>query len=246
MKAQVVSLTTEEVLSISPDIRSKFRDVVTPKRVPAEAKLQATVEDAEDEEEVVTSGAKALLNQRGVYVVKDPFECYMGAIPSEFLTVAKESLSLRAIICRIDNKVDVECVVDPGSQIVAMSEEVCHTLHIAYDPTVRLNMVSANGTQDLTLGLARNVPFSIGNITLYMQAHVVRNASYDVLLGRPFDVLTQSTVKNYSNEDQTITIRCPNSEMVATIPTIRRSGVPKFRCNHGRPDEAEGFRTSRI
>ena len=103
-----------------------------------------------------------------------------------------------------------------------MSEEVCHELSLAYDPVVRLNMQLANGTTDWFLGLARNVPFAIGSITLYMQVHIIRSPAYDVLLGRPFDILTESIVKNYSNEEQTITITDPNSGQRYTIPTFPR------------------------
>ncbi|CDO74854.1 hypothetical protein BN946_scf185004.g4 [Trametes cinnabarina] len=39
----------------------------------------------------------------------------------------------------------------------------------------------------------------------------------------PFDVLTKSVIKNFNNEDQTITISCPNTGQVATIPTIKRT-----------------------
>ncbi|KAI0323141.1 hypothetical protein GY45DRAFT_1265076, partial [Cubamyces sp. BRFM 1775] len=132
------------------------------------------------------------------------------------------------IVGLVDNKEYVEAIVDPGCMIIAMSEHVCHALSLAYDPSIRLNMVSANGETDKSLGLVRNVPFRIADIVLYLQVHVIRNAAYDILLGRPFDVLTKSVVKNFENEDQTITIQCPNTGQVATIPTMPR-GRARFR-----------------
>jgi hypothetical protein len=121
----------------------------------------------------------------------------------------------------------VEAILDPGCQIVAMSEDVCHELALPYDPTIVLHMQSANGTVDPSLGLARNVPFLVGDLTLYMQVHVIRNPAYDILLGRPFDVLTESVVRNFRNEDQTITIHDPNSDRVVTLPTTSR-GPPRI------------------
>ena len=138
------------------------------------------------------------------------------------LIVAKESSALRAIIPLINNHLKVESILDPGCQIIAMSEDVCHELSLPYDPTIILHMQSANGTIDPSLGLARNVPFLIGPLTFYMQVHVIRNPAYDILLGRPFDVLTESVVRNFRNEDQTITLHDPNSMRVATIPTVCR------------------------
>ena len=60
----------------------------------------------------------------------------------------------------------------------------------------------------------------LGEITFYVQFHVIRNPVYDILLGRLFEVLLESIVCNYKNEDQTITIHDPNSRRTATIPTF--------------------------
>ena len=122
----------------------------------------------------------------------------------------------------INNQTQVEAILDPGSQIIAMSEDVCIDLALPYDPAVILTMQSANGEVDQSLGLARNIPLCIAGITLYVQIHVIRSPAYDILLGRPFDTLTASVVRNYANEDQTITILDPNSDNRATIPTSPR------------------------
>ncbi|OBZ76104.1 hypothetical protein A0H81_03920 [Grifola frondosa] len=116
-------------------------------------------------------------------VVPDPYETYLrGLKPGEtpeVLTVAKESHALRSINGLVDNKEDVEGIIDPGSQIISMSEEVCHALGLIYDPTIRLNMQSANGEVDQSLGLVRNVPFQVSDIVLYLQIHVIRQAAYE-------------------------------------------------------------------
>jgi hypothetical protein len=148
-------------------------------------------------------------------VVPDPYEAYLsslepGQIAQPFV-VAKDSHSIRSVYMNVCGHSNIESVVDPSSSIIAMSEDVCHELGLAYDPEIRLPMQSANGGIDETLGLARNVPCDLGSIVLYMQIHIVRDPAYDILLGRPFDVLTESVIRNYSNEAQTIMIRDPNS-----------------------------------
>jgi hypothetical protein len=40
----------------------------------------------------------------------------------------------------IDNREEVEGIIDPGSQIIAMSEAVCHDIGLAYDLSIKLNM----------------------------------------------------------------------------------------------------------
>jgi hypothetical protein len=175
------------------------------------------------------------------YVVPDHYEAYLRTLkPGQErmeLTVAKESHSLRTLMLEVDQRLEVEAIIDPGCQIVAISEDICHRQGLIYDPTIQLNMQSANGEVDRSLGLARNVPCCIGPITLFLQMHVIREAAYDILLGRPFDVLTESVVRNYDDENQTITIRDPNSGKIVTIPTL-----PKLRRRHpGYPGSSINF-----
>ena len=101
-----------------------------------------------------------------------------------------------------------------------MLEAVCHALALIYDPHMHLHMQSANREVDETLGLACNVPILVGDIMLYVQFHIIRNPVYDILLGRPFDILVESIVQNYSNEDQMITIHDLNSGRIAMVPTF--------------------------
>ena len=84
-------------------------------------------------------------------------------------------------------------------------------------------MVLANRGVDQTLRLVRNVVFIVSKITLYLQVHILCSPAYDILLGQPFDILTQSVVRNYCNKNQTITIRDPNTGKTATVPTIIRA-----------------------
>ena len=101
-----------------------------------------------------------------------------------------------------------------------MSEEVCMELCLIYDSTIILNMQSANGEVDQSFGLACNVPLQISNITLYVQIHVIWNPAYDIILGRPFNILTESIIRNFVNKDQTLMIPNPNTGLQATIPTV--------------------------
>jgi len=133
----------------------------------------------------------------------------------------------------------VKAIIDPGSQIITIAEEVCIDLGLIYDPTIILNMQLANGEVDKSLGLARNVPLRIGEIILYVQIHVIHSPAYDILLSRPFNILTESVVRNFANEDQTITIFNPNSGRCATVPTSP-CGRPRRLLNK------PSFLTSRI
>nr|GAT45871.1 predicted protein [Mycena chlorophos] len=236
-------MTNRKLLAISPDIRSQYREMVTPRRHPVKDQLlNENSEDADpfggfSESELYETPTKeareaaisntmpgAFMNREvpaGLQVGHDEYATlYNQGLLSDDLVVSSDSKSIRCITPIIENRLVAECIIDPGSQICAMSENLFHELGIVYDPTVILNMQSANGAITLSLGLARNVAFKVSDITLYLQVHVVRNPAYDVLLGRPFDVLTRSIVRNYEDSNQDLTIHDPNSGRALTVATV--------------------------
>ena len=231
---EAITLTWEELLALSPDLRTRYKELLTPKRQPV-GSAQVSFNDSQPEEIISPAALENVVKTAPIFVtedgciIPDTMEVYHAQVDGRrpILKAAKEANSLRSIHMLVDNKEEIECVVDPGSMIVAMSDSVSHELGIVYDPSFRIDMQTANGEVEETYGIARNIPFSIKDITLFLQVHVVRSPAYDILLGRPFDVLTESGVKNYKNKDQVITITDPNSKRVLTIPTSRR-GKPKY------------------
>jgi hypothetical protein len=157
------------------------------------------------------------------------------------IQVVVESNALCAILLVVNGQDQVEAILDPGCQVVTMSEEVCNMLAITYNPDVCLSMVSANGGVDQLLRLVHKVSFLVSDIMLYLQVHILRSPVYDILLGRPFDILTQSVVCNYRNENQTITIKDPNSSKSTTILAVT-CGSHRFAkqrvCTH---QQQQGF-----
>jgi hypothetical protein len=87
----------------------------------------------------------------GSVTISDPVETYYRSLPPGFnpveeaLTVALESSAIRSIMAFVDNRYRVECILDPGCQVITMSASRCNKLGLAYDSSIRLNMQSANG-----------------------------------------------------------------------------------------------------
>jgi hypothetical protein len=231
-----VTVTIRDTLALSPETRARLREDITNKRIinfrPNERNtfLADTTDSdplpfASDPSQEHVSVLRLGPDAEGPYPsADDAVERYTREHPEDrdLIRVGKESGALRAVWPVVANREEVECIIDPGSQIVAMSETVSRRLGLSYDPSVTLNMQSANGEVDRSLGLARNVPFRLDSLSFYLQVHIIRNPAYDVLLGRPFDVLLETTVINFPNEDQTLTLHEPGTGKPLTVPTMPR------------------------
>ena len=206
-----IPVTARELLSLSPDVRKQVKESTTTKKVKATAF-------------VGVDPVSHFLNSL------DACDCHKG------LVVAKESHVLRSIIPIIDGCLPIECILDSGCQIVGMSHAVWMALRSQINPKHTVSMQSANSTVDRSLSIIENLSFCFGAIELQLQVHIIEDPAYDILLGHPFDVLTKSFVKNYHNEDQTITITDSNdSSRIATMQTHPR-GPPRHhaqKCREG-------------
>ena len=181
-----ITITQRELLSLSPEVRSQVRDVTTTKRIHRDG--NNTAQNYLEEEnnydvqrllQTVVEGQPAIAIDQiqpdtpphGSLITTDPVEVYYkslreGETPDpSWLIVAMESGAIRSITALIDNRQKRECILDPGCQIITMSEQVCHDIGLAYNPSIVLSMQSANGNVDPSLGLAQNIPFHIGPIT---------------------------------------------------------------------------------
>lgn len=179
---------------------------------------------------------------KGSIIVGDPVLQYLESLaPGEKpkpIYVSRETESLRSVFPLVNNKKEEESLLDNGSEILSMTKAVTKDLGVAYNPDVVIHMQSANSGVDATLGLARNVPFTFGDITLFLQLHIVKEAPYRILLGRPFDCLTESVVVNYKDGEQTLTITDPNTGKRQVVPTFARG---KTSPSKSKQEEASGF-----
>lgn len=209
------------------------------------------IEDLKSRVEVfllVEDDLKAKL-PKGALVIGDPVLQYLESLtPGEEpkqIFIAKPSEQLRCVYPLVNGAAKIESLYDTGSQIVSISEKKAMVTGLSWDPDVVIYMQSANKGVEKSLGLARNVPFLFGEVTLYMQIHVIRDPAYDLLLGRPFDTLTESMVKTTKDGNQTITIYDPNTLRRSVIVTYPRGKGPNIL--EKSPELTQGFlQASRI
>jgi hypothetical protein len=245
-----ISITTEDFLSVSEPMRQELKKLLIKKRLEKQKSVtfaeidpggdlgsdntQKQTETISVERlpaatyEVLAEDTNGMA--KGSVVVNDPVMQYLNTLaPGEApksVIVAAESHALRTVYPLINRVGEVESLLDPGSQIVSMSRAVSVKLGVTWDPDITVQMQSANNTLEKTLGLAKNVPFLFGTITVYLQVHVVENAAYKVLLGRPFDIITESIVKNTKDGCQSLTLTDPNTGERCVMHTHERGKVP--------------------
>ena len=196
-----ITITQRELLAVSGELRKYFKEVTTPRRIPTVNYVKG--EHEEDESTYVLQFTES------------------GKTENIVLT-ASPIMRLRVITATLNGEIDIECVLDQGSEIICMDKSIWRKITHSINPTVTMSMESANSQSNSTYGICENLRFTIGGMDLWFQVHVVENAPFQVLMGRPFFVYTQCITQDYSNGDQEITIVCPNTNRTAKLPTKPR------------------------
>jgi len=249
-----INLTTEDLLNVSEQARQELKKLLTKKRlekkavsfvqepetVPDEERPEKEAELFEDSGQINASQLPEATYEisteerdgipKGSLIVSDPVVQYLNTMaPGEkpkTVIVASESQGLRAVYPLINHVGEVESLLDGGSQIVSMAKNVAVDLEIPWDPDITVQMQSANRSLEQTLGLAKNVPFLFGHITVYLQIHIMERPAYKVLLGRPFNTITESIVKNARDGGQSLTLTDPNTGERCVMHTHERGKTP--------------------
>lgn len=190
-----VTISNEELLAISPDIRRFYKENTVTRRLP-------TVESGmfEEKEALTLSYSQ-------------------GRTFNTFLLTASPIDSLRVIDMLVNDTHKITCTLDQGSEIVAMNRNVWQSLGVSLSPEKTLTMESADSNQSVTAGVVENLKFSLGGIDLHLQVHVVDGAPFDILVGRPFFRFTECHTKDYTDGSQELTLTCPNTGNVQTVAT---------------------------
>ena len=170
--------------------------------------------------------------KKGDVVIGDPVSQYLVTLESgkkpKLVVAAKESQGLRVVYPLIYRVSEVELLLDSGSQIILMVRNVARNLEVNWDPDITIEMESANQSVEKTLGLAKNIPFTCRGIMVYLQVHIMSSPAYKVLLGRPFDIITESLVKNGKDGGQNLMLTDPNMGEQCVMYTYERGKVPEI------------------
>ena len=247
-----LDMTIGQILGTSPVVRKELgrritkvhqvseKDKIEPKRVQFKATVEEVTEEPEEIEFILPHDGISVdelpytsftIQEEGVIVAGDPILQYLssltqGETPKQLYGM-RDSFALRTVYPVINNIGTEEALLDSGSQIVSISKDTAVELGLAWNPGITINLQSAQGHVEKTLGLSRNVPFQFGEITILLQIHIINKPAYSILLGRPFDALTESEVKNERNGMQTLTLTDPITKTKVVLPTYPRGNPPK-------------------
>jgi hypothetical protein len=237
-----ISVPLRSLAGVSGHIQKEIRKQVTRSRVPTDLdetsletlpskreKVRLRVEDIPISSYVVLAEESDEIPE-GSFVADDPILQYLSShkeVELRELVVGKTSEPLRAIYATVNRVGQEECLMDNGSMIVSMARETAIQFGLTWDPTICIEMESASNHVEKTLGLARNVRFSIGGVNVYLQVHILADPPYKILLGRPFDTFTSSVHRTKTDGTSEVVITDPNTKLVANVPTYRRGQGPE-------------------
>ncbi|KAH9046514.1 hypothetical protein EDB84DRAFT_1264936, partial [Lactarius hengduanensis] len=119
------------------------------------------------------------------------------------------SLPLREIDITVNGIVSEAGVLDQGSQIVVIRKDLAEEADARINQANQLRMEAANGSVCKTYGCAENLTMQIGDITFPIHAHVIDNAPFLLLLGRPFHNLLLCRLEDQADGHVDVAIRDP-------------------------------------
>ena len=242
-------LLPEALLATNPPWQQSISDFIRKRNTPVSVLKTEVVTDSvqehfEPELYSVNFQEKGDLPVGGI-VVHDAVEQfvnlsgghYTGPFQMTTGNMAPENADLRTFWPMINKHGKKESLVDGGSQIASISLKAALELGIAYDPTFMITMESADKGRTSTLGLARNIPFDFEGIVYYLQLHVLQDPAYEVLLGRPFEIVSNLVITNLPNGNAIGTLTDNTNGRKLSLPSYRRGQIPR----HMIPGGQQGF-----
>ena len=195
-----MTISVREALAISYEVRSAVKNMATAKRVPTGA-VAANL--AETHQNPLADYTRARTN------------------PSS-QPACSAFVPLRVIDATFAGDVKAECILDSGSQFIAMRRDVWEKTGLSLNPDTAAMVEAANSSKSSTLGAIPNVSMTIGDLELTVYVHIVEEAPFEVLLGRPFFVLTKCETKDTEDGGQVLRLTDPWEGRSALVPTRDR------------------------
>jgi hypothetical protein len=84
------------------------------------------------------------------------------------------------------NGYPITAIIDTGSQLNVMKEEIAHMIRVPIDLTQPITMNDANGGKGVLKGRVESINFNCGPLDTFCEIWIGENVPFDLLLGRPW------------------------------------------------------------
>lgn len=121
------------------------------------------------------------------------------------------TMPLTFVPVEVAGQVVLEGILDSGSQIVALRKEIAEVLRLPIEKDGSITMETANKGREATEGVISDCEIDFGGVTVCVPVQVVKNAAFDILLGRPFSCALRAKTEDFPNGDQKVEITDPRS-----------------------------------
>jgi len=134
-------------------------------------------------------------------------------------------LPLQELDVLVGNTLNVPAIYDTGSQIVVIRKDIIQSLGIYINTQQLIEMEGANGATNWTVGCAENLSLQVGDVPFKIHAHVIKNVSFGILFGRPFQQALLCRFEDLPGGKVELSVRDPsNISCQVYIPTCPRIG----------------------
>ena len=141
-------------------------------------------------------------------------------------------LPLQEIDVVINTSLKVPAILDTGSQIMVIRQDIAQVLGAKINHQRLIEMEGVNSTTNWTVGCAENLILQIGDISLKAHTHVVEDASFGLLLGRPFQQAALFRFEDLPSGGVEVSVRDPANiarrVYLSTRPRIGRAPAVNF------------------
>jgi len=95
-------------------------------------------------------------------------------------------LPLQELNVLVGGSIKTPAIFDTGLQIVVIRLDLVQSLRVYINTQQLIEMEGANGATNWMVGYAENLMLQVGNVPFKIHAHVIKHASFGLLLGCPF------------------------------------------------------------
>jgi len=205
-----MKVTPKELWAVVPKLQAALKEILTSKwSVRDELNQDLETDNGQPQQKLVSVNSLESSEKRQeiieikdgevveVWAVADLVLQFLGKLRPEeqdchiFTLEEKEKLEksaldmahLRVVPAIVNGVSKEEVLLHSGSQIVSMTKKVTAANKVAWDPNLSIQMQSTNRSLSRTCRPARNIPFTLGGVTVLLQVHIMEEAPYTVLMG---------------------------------------------------------------